>query len=192
MSARRCFVQLWRRLYLNDVPRGLRCGEHEAVTYAMLDIRSQQIFCESRLARKLKASGPRQSVPMYTLSTGFKAEITNSMAISLTICGSNKNRSVERDEMRTVPHILRKASSVPLDVELKHMRHLRSITLSKLKDKSVELFIGWDASTVFRPLQSTYGPKGTPDAIKTVLGCVLFSSAPDILKTYVKGVPCLC
>ena len=38
--------------------------------------------------------------------------------------------------------------------------------------------IGLDASFVFRALDTRYGPKGTPDAIRTVSGWVLFGPAP--------------
>ena len=60
-----------------------------------------------------------------------------------------------------------------------------------MKDKSAGLLVGLDASTVFRPLQSIYGPEGTPDAIKTVFGCALFGPAPDIPKTDGEGVSCM-
>ena len=128
---------------------------------------------------------------MYTLSTGSKAEITDSMAISLTICGIDEDQPIELDEVLTVPHIPLKAASAPSDVELKHMKHLQSVTLSEWRDKSVGLLIGLDASTVFRPLQSIYGPEGTPHAIKTVLGWALISPAPNILKTDGEGVSCM-
>ena len=107
---------------------------------------------------------------MYTLSTRSKAEITDSMAISLTMCGIDEDQPGELNEVLTVPHILLKEASVPSDVELKHMKHLQSVTLSELKGKSVDLLIGLDALTVFRPLPSIYSPEGTADAIKTVLG----------------------
>ena len=71
------------------------------------------------------------------------------------------------------------------------MRHLRSVTLSELKDKSVGLLIGLDTSAVSRPLQRIYVPEGTPDAIKTVLGWVQFGPARDILKIYGEGIPCM-
>ena len=151
------------------LPVRVRCGRHEVLTYAMLDSGSQRTFCQSALARKLKARGPRQSVPMYTLSTGSKVDITDSMAISLTICEIDEDQPVELDEVLTVHHIPLKAASIPSDVELKHMKHLQSVTLLELKDKSVGLLIGLDASTVFRAIANYMAQKELQMRLKLFL-----------------------
>ena len=48
------------------------------------------------------------------------------------------------------------------------------LDFKELPDKTEGILIGLDASLVFRSMDSRFGPEETPDAIKTVLGWVLF------------------
>ena len=57
--------------------------------------------------------------------------------------------------------------------------------MSELADKKVGLLIGLDAFTVFRPLETRFGPSGTPDTIRTILGWTLFG--PSLSLEHVTG-----
>ena len=117
---------------------------------------------------------------MCTLSTGQTAEITDCMVIPLTVQGVGEKQSIDLREVLT--------ACIPSGEELRHMKHLRGVKLFELKNKKVELLVGLDASFVFRPLENIYGPRGTPDAVKTVLGWTLFGPAPSVLRPNSKGV----
>ena len=80
----------------------------------------------------------------------------------------------------TVEKIPLRASPVPCRGSIKNFKHLHGITLSELPDKTVGLLIGLNASNLFRPLETRFGPMGTPDAIKTILGWTLFGPALDL------------
>ena len=177
-----------KRPYFMTVPVRVSCCGRESLTYAMLDTGSQRTFCSASLAKRLQAKGPIRPVPMCTLSTGQTAEITDCMVIPLTVQGVGEKQSIDLREVLTVPSIPLKAASIPSGEELRHMKHLRGVKLSELKNKKVELLVGLDASFVFRPLESIYGPRGTPDAVKTVLGWTLFGPAPSVLRPNSKGV----
>ena len=69
---------------------------------------------------------------------------------------------------------------MPCRGSIKKFKHLRGITLSELLDKTVCLLIGLDASNLFRPLKTRFGPVGTPDAIKTILVWTLFEPSLDL------------
>ena len=125
---------------------------------------------------------------MCTLSTGQTAEITDCMVIPLTVQGVEEKQSIYLREVLTVPSIPLKAASIPSDEDPRHLKHLRGVKLSELKNKKVELLVGLDASFVFRPLESVCGPRGAPDVIKTVLGWTLFGPAPSVLRPNSKGV----
>ena len=171
-----------KRPYFMTVPVRVNCCDRETLTYAMLDTGSQRTFCSASLARRLQAKGPTRSVPMCNLSTGQTAEITDCVVIHLTVQGVEEKQSIDLQEVLTVPSIPLKAASIPSDEDLRHMKHLRGVKLSELKNKKVELLVGFDASFVFRPLESIYGPRIAPDAIKTILGWTLFDPAPSVLR----------
>ena len=80
-------------------------------------------------------------------------------------------------EVLVVDAIPLKAAQVPVSSELSNLEHLKDISFKELSDKTIGLLIGVDASVVFRALESRFGPKRTPDAIRTSLGWVLFGPA---------------
>ena len=48
--------------------------------------------------------------------------------------------------------------------------HFEDVSFREIKDKSVDILIGLDAHTVFRPLDTRFDSNGAPDAVKNPLG----------------------
>ena len=140
------------------------CG-FNSLTYAMLDTESQLTFCGAGLARKLQANGPRRFVSMYTLSAGQRAHVNDCMVIPRTVKGIEKEQSIDLYGVMTVPKIPLRATYIPSNEDLKHMKHLQGVKLFELKNKKVTLLIGLNASLVFRLLKSICGSISTSDAV---------------------------
>ena len=66
---------------------------------------------------------------------------------------------------------------MPVSSKLNNLEHLKDISFKDLSDKTIGLLIGVGVSVVYRALESRFRPEGTPDAIRTSLGWVLFGPA---------------
>ena len=166
--------------YFMTVPVKLQCNEGVLLTYALLDTGSQRSFCDVKLAEQLGAKGPIKQVSLSTLSSASGLDPISCREIDLTVTGLDSKESVALSKVLTVEKIPLRASAVPCRGSIKKFRHLRGIILSELPDKTVGLLIGLDASNLFRPLETRFGPVGTSDAIKTILGWTLFGPALDL------------
>ena len=149
----------------------------ELLTYAHLDSGSQRTFCTRRIADELNANGSQQTISISTLSSGVQPIPIETEAITLLVSGVDENCSVSLREVLVVDAIPLKAAQVPVSSKLNNLEHLKDISFKELSDKTIGLLIGVDASVVFRVLESRFGPEGTPDAIRTSLGWVLFGPA---------------
>ena len=162
--------------YFMTVPVKVRYKNKTAKTYALLDSGSQRTFCEKELARRLGASGPREVLPIQTLSSGSDPAVVDGMLIPLSVMSLTHGNEVELHEVLTVDAIPLRAA-VPIALELNQMQHLEGVELHELQDKSVGLLIGLDNPALFRPLESRHGKNGEPDAVLTTLGWTLFGTA---------------
>ena len=167
-----------KRPYFMTVPVRVSSGGDEVSTYALLDTGSQRSFCDYDLARRMGADGPMRKIPMTTLSSGSKSDSIDRMEITVKISGYESDELIELSDVLTVAEIPLNATPVPSSDEMAQLHHLKGITLPELPNKKVGLLIGLDASFVFRALETRFGPRGTPDAIKTLLGWILFGPAP--------------
>ena len=149
----------------------------ELLTYALLDSGSQRTFCTRRIADELNANGSQQTISISTLSSGVQPTPIETEAITLLVSGVDENCNVSLREVLAVDAIPLKAAQVPVSSKLNNLEHLKDISFKELSDKTIGLLIGVDASVVFRALESRFGPEGTPDAIRTSLGWVLFGPA---------------
>ena len=71
--------------YFMTIPVKVRYGNKTNRTYALFDSGSQRTFCERRLARRLGASGPREILPIQTLSSGSDSAVVDGMLIPLSV-----------------------------------------------------------------------------------------------------------
>ena len=149
----------------------------ELLTYALLDSVSQRTFCTRRIADELNANGLHQTISISTLSSGVQPTSIDTEAITLLVSGVDENCSVSLREVLVVDTIPLEAAQVPVSREMNNLEHLKDISFKELSDKTIGILIGVDASVVFRALESRFGPEGTPDAIRTSLGWVLFGPA---------------
>ena len=159
------------------VPVKVRYGENEILSYALLDSGSQRTFCSKKLAKELKAEDPREMITLNILSSGSRPKSLESKNIFLSVKALDEDRSTELSNVLVVDEIPLKVSSMPTKDQLEKFDHLRGLDFKELPDKTVGILIGLDAPLVFRSMDSRFGPQGTPDAIKTVLGWVLFGPA---------------
>ena len=162
--------------YFMTVPVKVRYKNKTTKTYALLDSGSQRTFCEKELARRLGASGPREVLPIQTLSSGSDPAVVDGMLIPLSVTSLTHGNEVELHEVLTVDAIPLRAA-VPIALEINQMQHLEGVELHELQDKSVGLLIGLDNPALFRPLESRHGKNGEPDAVLTTLGWTLFGTA---------------
>ena len=162
--------------YFMTVPVKVRYKNKTTKTYALLDSGSQRTICEKELARRLGASGPREVLPIQTLSSGSDPAVVDGMLIPLSVTSLTHGNEVELHEVLTVDAIPLRAA-VPTALELNRMQHLEGVELHELQDKSVGLLIGLDNPALFRPLESRHGKNGEPDAVLTTLGWTLFGTA---------------
>ena len=170
--------------YFMTVPVKLEWNKKEVFTYALLDTGSQRSFCDQKLADALGADGPAKQIPLCTLSSASRSDTVFCREIDLNVCGLDVNRNaVKLSKVLTISEIPLRAKAVPKRMD--RFPHLEGITMSELADKKVGLLIGLDAFTVFRPLETRFGPSGTPDAIRTILGWTLFG--PSLSLDHVTG-----
>ena len=168
--------------YFMTISVKVRYGNETTTTYALLDSGSQRTFCEKGLARRLGASGPREVLPIQTLSSGSDPAFVDGMLIPLSVRSLGRGREVELHEVLTVDKIPLRATAVPTALELQEMQHLKGVELHELQDKTVGLLIGLDNPSIVRACENRYGGEGKPDAMLTALGWTLFgvgSSAQD-------------
>ena len=95
----------------------------------------------------------------------------------LSVSDADENCSVSLTEVLVVNTISLKAAQVPVSSELSNLEHLKDISFQELSVKTIDLLFGVDASLVFQALESRFGPEGTPDALRSSLGLVLFGPA---------------
>ena len=157
----------------------VRCGHEKVVTYALLDSRLQQTFCEKSLARRLNAHGLEKEVPLTTLMTGAEGSAVNSIVVSLVVSDLSGKESIKIQDVLMIDRIPLEARPKPDLREFESWSYLEGVSFSEIEDKSVGILIGLDAHEVFHPLDTRFGPDGAPDAIKTPLGWVLFGAVSD-------------
>ena len=183
-----------KRPYLMTVPVRVKSGSKEVLTYALLDSGSERSFCVRDLARKVGARRPRCRLPIKTLLSGASVDEVDGELISIIVSGMSDDRSLELRDVVTVKDIPAEGSSPPSFDILSNLEHLRGIRFEDLPSKKVGRLIGMDAAFVFRPLESRFGPTGFPNAMKTLLGWVLFG--PKVESSLTSGFerlgyPCL-
>ena len=163
--------------YFMTLPVKVTYGGTTVSTYVMLDSGSQRTFCDKSLAKCLGAEGPREVLPIKTLSSGSSSAVVDGMLISLSLTPLCRGEAIELRDVLTVDEIPMHAAPVPTALELEYMKHLRGVELHELEDKSVGLLIGLDNPALFRFLDGRYGCAGEPDAVLTALGWTLFGSS---------------
>ena len=155
--------------YFITISVKVKYGNEITTTYALLDSSSQRTFCEKELARRLEASGPREVLPIQTLSSGSESALVDGMLIPLFVLSLGHGKEVELHEVLTVDKISLRATAVPTALELQEMQHLKGVELHELQDKIAGLLIGLDILTIFRSSESKYGGEGRQDAMLTAL-----------------------
>ena len=138
--------------YSMIIPIRVTCGKNTICTYALLDTGSQQTFCDQRLAEKLEVTGPKITLSIQTLSSGFTPKNVSGSLVSLMTQSLDRSTEVKLHNVFTVSNIPMKAIAIPCQSALEKINHLKGIELMELGDKSVGLLIGLDAPELFRPL----------------------------------------
>ena len=116
-----------RRPYFLTIPIRVACGKNTICTYALLDTGSQQTFCDQRLAEKLEATGPKITLPIQTLSSGFTSKNVSGSLVSLVIQSLDKSMEVKLHNVFNVSNIPMKAIAIPCQSALKKMNHLKGV-----------------------------------------------------------------
>ena len=165
-----------KKPFFMTVPVKIRHNNVEVTTYALLDSGSQSTFCTKGLARKLKAKGPAKVIPISTLSSKSQPLKINCEEIAFSVVGMHSEETVFFKNV-LIDKIPLKAPQIPDREQLDSFEHLRSISFDELEDKTIDLLVGLDVPSVFRPLDVRFGSEGTPDAIKTRFGWMLFGPA---------------
>ena len=153
--------------YFMTIPVKMRYGNEITTTYALLDSGSQRTFCKKELARRLWANGPREVLPIQTLSSGSDSAFIDGMLISLFVRSLGHGKEVELHEVLTLDEIPLRATAVPTALEFQEMQHLKGVELHELQDKTVGLLIKLNNPSIFRSSESRYGGEGELDAMLT-------------------------
>ena len=114
--------------FFMTVPVKVRYGENEVLSYALLDSGSQRTFCSKKLAKELKAEGPREMITLSTLSSGSRPKSLESKNIFLSVKAVDEDCSTELSNVLVVNEIPLKASSMPTKDQLEKFDYLRGFS----------------------------------------------------------------
>ena len=139
--------------YFMTIPMKIRYGTEITTTYALLDSGSQRTFCEKELAWRLRTNGPREVLPIQTLSSGSNSAFVDGMLIPLSVRFLGHS---ELPEVLAVDAIFLRATVVSTALEIKEMQHLKEVELHELQNKTVDLLIGMDNPFIFRSSENRF------------------------------------
>ena len=99
------------------------------------------------------------------------------MVVSLSVSSLFNNETLELSEVLTVDKIPIEAAESMSEETLRKFDHLHDLSFPELKDKTLGLLIGINAPAASRPLDCRFGEDGSPEAVRTPLGWVLYGPA---------------
>lgn len=140
-------------------------------TYAFLDPGSSVSFCSDSLARQLGASGPRMAITLDTMGNPFT--LHTEMVDGLQIFDLDFENEISLPKVYTKDCIPVGKDLIPTSEDTSVWKHLNDIELPKV-NAEVGL-IGNNVADAYTPIDIRTGPRGSPHAVKTVLGWVIWN-----------------
>lgn len=145
-------------------------------TYAFLDPGSNVSFCTEKLAQRLGVTGKKTSVKIDTM--GNSQIVATSKVSGLELCSHDGNECItlptlfSRDEMPVT------TCHRPTQADISEWEHLHDLEVLEI-DAQVEVLIGNNVPDVYAPLEVRTGPRGSPHAIKSVMGWIFWNVIRD-------------
>ena len=145
-------------------------------TYAFLDNGSNVNFCSEGLMNRLGAHGKKMNI---TVDTMGKSHNMSTYAVSnLEVCDLQNVNSVELNSVYTKDTIPASSNHIPKEEDLVQWPHLDGISLPQI-DATVELLIGNQVADAYTPIEIRTGPRGSPNASRTILEWVIWNLVRD-------------
>ena len=142
-------------------------------TYAMLDMGSTCSLLRSDIADQLGLDGHCEQLSLNGIQ---KQTLVTAKKVSFEISPANNKR--ERHAVAsawTVEKLNLPRMKLDMPKEKKKWHHLSDIDLPPVDGNLVTVLLGADVFDLIVPLEVRYGPKGTPRAVRSVLGWTVTS-----------------
>lgn len=154
------------------IPVKIENGTKSVDTYAFLDSGSSASFIDENLAKQLGASGPSKKVTLDTM--GDKHQMTSKIISNLKISDLNGKNNITLPSVMTKNRIPVSQLHIPTQQDIVGWDHLRDVTLPQINGK-IGLLLGNNVPDILVPQAVKRGPKGSPVAIKSKLGWIVYN-----------------
>ncbi len=158
-------------LAIIPVRLGTQNGTKTVETYAFLDPGSTVSFITEKLRQELNCQGQKKTLSVQTMGAVYPIETFAIGGLRVTDL-SNQN-SIDLPRAYTKDDLPVSASYIPTQEDIASWPHLQDVVLPDL-DAEIGLMIGNNIPDAYAPLDVRTGPAGSPHAIKTKLGWVVW------------------
>ena len=139
------------------------------LTYTFLDQGFTHTSCDKNLVTTLNLNGPETSIQIKTINGSSK--VYKSILCDLEVSALNNDNSFALTNVNFIESISLQPNSILPKKELSQFQHLKEIRFDTIPGASIKMLIGADVPEMFCVENMQKGPKGTPYAIETPLGC---------------------
>ena len=154
------------------VPVSVRLKGKAVHTYAFIDSGSSTSFMSEKLANQLNAKGKTKQITLNTLGKRFSidSKLVNGLEIS-DLKGQNLFKLPTVFTKRYIPV---SKSHIPTNQDLVKWSHLSEVNLPQI-DGDIGLLLGNNIPDVCAPLEVKRGESGSPMAIRSPLGWIVYN-----------------
>ena len=141
-------------------------------TYAFLDPGSSVSFCSQKLMNDIGGTGHSMKITIDTM--GVPHTMLTSVVGGVEVYDLGMNNCVKIPKVYTKDKMPVSQCHIPTVTDIKNWPHLRDFRLPKIEG-DIGLLLGNNIPDAYSPLELKTGPSGSPHAVSTCLGWVIWN-----------------
>ena len=135
--------------------------------YAFLDPGSTVSFCSDGLMEELDFHGRKVEITLSTMGT-----MESHLVKGLEICDLESNNIISLPHVYTKDNISVSKAYMPKQRDIERWSHLAEVKIPSA-EVEITMLIGNNVPDAYAPLDVKVGPRGSPHAVKTLLGWIV-------------------